>query len=50
MALHDGAEFVGVLLFQISRPIHSLTNLQKLKHFMEGMFHGGKGSDFRGDR
>jgi len=50
MALQDGPKLVGILFVQVSRPIHSLTNLQKLKHFMEGMFHGGKGSDFRGDR
>ena len=49
MALQDGAKLVGVLLVQVSRPIHSLTDLQKLQHVMEGVFHCGKGSDFRGD-
>ena len=49
MALHDGAELVGILLVQVAGPIQSLTNFQLLQHLMQGVLHHGKGSDFRGD-
>ena len=50
MTLHDGPKLVGVLFVEVAGPIQSLTDIKKFEHFMEGMLHGGKGSDFRGDR
>ncbi len=49
MALHDGAKLVGVLFVQVTGPIDSLPDIQKFQHFMEGVLHCGKGSDFRRD-